>query len=45
MTSFTFQTTRSSIVEPGSASQLGTLMAELGCRNVLLVTDQGILDL
>ncbi len=45
MTSFTFQTTRSVIVEPGASAQCGQLMAELGCANVLLVTDQGILDL
>ena len=45
MTSFTFQTTRSVIVEPGSSGQLGALMAGLGCTNVLLVTDSGIMGL
>lgn len=45
MTAFTFQTTRSVIVEPGSSQQLGQMMAELGCKNVLLVTDRGIMEL
>ena len=45
MTSFTFQTTRSLIVEPGSSVKVGALMAELGSNNVLLVTDRGIMDL
>ena len=45
MPSFTFQTTRSVIVEPGSSVKLGSLMASLGCTNVLLVTDSGIMDL
>ena len=45
MTSFTFQTTRSVIVEPGSSGQLGALMAGLDCTNVLLVTDSGIMGL
>ena len=45
MTAFTFQTTRSVIVEPGSSGQLGALMADLDCTNVLLVTDSGIMGL
>ena len=45
MPSFTFQTTRSVIVEPGSSVKLGSLMASLGCTNVLLVTDSGIMGL
>ena len=44
MQPFRFQTTKSVIVEPGGAKQLGALMAELGCRNVLLVTDPGIMS-
>src|SRR3954447_24477676 len=44
MQSFTFQTTRSVLVEPGSSGRLGELFAGLGCRKVLLVTDQGIRD-
>ena len=45
MATFTFQTTRSVVVEPGSSRKLGSLMASLGCTNVLLVTDSGIMDL
>lgn len=45
MTAFTFQTTRSVIIEPGSSQQLGQMMAEQGCKNVLLVTDRGIMEL
>jgi alcohol dehydrogenase class IV len=39
---FTFQTTRSIIVEPGASARLGELAAGLGCRSILLVTDRGI---
>jgi alcohol dehydrogenase class IV len=39
---FTFQTTRSIIVEPGASARLGELAGGLGCRSILLVTDRGI---
>lgn len=42
MQGFTFQTTRSIIVEPGASAKLGELAAGLGCRSILLVTDRGI---
>lgn len=42
MQGFTFQTTRSIIVEPGASAKLGELAAQLGCRSILLVTDRGI---
>jgi alcohol dehydrogenase class IV len=41
---FTFQTTRSIIVEPGASAKLGELAAGLGCRSILMVTDRGIVD-
>lgn len=42
MNAFTFQTTGSVIVEPGGSRKLGTLIADLGCARVLVVTDSGI---
>ncbi len=42
MKGFTFQTTRSIVSEPGSAGQLGAIMAGLGATRVLIVTDPGI---
>ncbi|MEN8503522.1 MULTISPECIES: iron-containing alcohol dehydrogenase [Paraburkholderia] len=44
MTSFEFQSTRCTIVEPGASARLGRLAKRLGCRNVFLVTDQGVVD-
>jgi alcohol dehydrogenase class IV len=41
---FTFQTTRSIVVEPGASARIGELAAGLGCRSILLVTDRGIRD-
>ncbi|RFC64366.1 iron-containing alcohol dehydrogenase [Fulvimarina endophytica] len=45
MNAFTFQTTPSILSEIGSTARIGPLMAEMGCRTVMLVTDKGILDL
>ena len=42
--SFTFQTTKSVICEPGSAVRIGELAAALGCTRVAFVTDAGILE-
>ena len=42
---FTFDTTRCVIAEPGCTARIGELAAKAGCRNVAFVTDRGILDL
>ncbi len=42
--SFTFQTTKSVICEPGSAARIGELAKGLGCTKVAFVTDSGILE-
>ena len=42
---FTFDTTRSVLAEPGCTARIGELAAKAGCRNVAFVTDRGILDL
>ena len=42
--SFTFQTTKSVICEPGSAARIGELAKGLGCSKVAFVTDAGILE-
>lgn len=42
MQSFTYQSTKSMLVEPGSSRRLGELAGGLGCRSVLLVTDPGV---
>lgn len=42
MQAFTFQSTKSSLVEPGSSARIGELALGLGCRSVLLVSDQGV---
>ena len=45
MTPFSFQTTRSILSEIGATARIGTIMAEMGCRKVALVTDEGVLGL
>jgi hypothetical protein len=40
---FVFQSTKSIVVEPGSSAQIGELIAGLGCKSVLLVSDPGVL--
>jgi alcohol dehydrogenase class IV len=42
--SFEFQTTKSTLVEPGSSGRLGEIAGRLGCRSLFLVTDKGVLD-
>lgn len=42
MTAFTFRTAPRIVAEIGGLARLGVLMAELGCRRVLVVTDPGI---
>ena len=44
MTPFKFQTTPSVLVETGGSARLGELFGQLGCRAVLVVTDQTIRD-
>lgn len=45
MTTLSFETTRRVYCEPGASAKLGTLMAELGARRVMLVTDPGVMKL
>lgn len=45
MTSFSFQTTRSVLSEPGATAEIGKILAAKGCRKAAFVTDQMILDL
>lgn len=42
MQGFTFQSTKSILVEPGSSARIGELIKGLGCKSVLLVTDPGV---
>ena len=42
MQGFVFQSTRSSLVEPGSSARIGELASGLGCKSVLLVSDPGV---
>ncbi|UPK30707.1 iron-containing alcohol dehydrogenase [Bradyrhizobium sp. 195] len=42
MHGFTFQSTKSSLVEPGSSARIGELARDLGCRSVLLISDPGV---
>jgi alcohol dehydrogenase class IV len=44
VTSFEFQSTRSTVVEPGASARLGQIVKRLGCRNIFLVTDKGVVD-
>ena len=44
MNGFEFQTTKSTLVEPGSSGRLGEIAQRLGCRSLFLVTDKGVLD-
>ncbi len=45
MTPFSFQTTRSILSEVGATAKIGGILAELDCRKVALVTDEGVLGL
>jgi alcohol dehydrogenase class IV len=40
--SFEFQSTRATLVSPGSSAKLGELAKGLHCRSVLIVTDKGV---
>src|SRR3954447_20407003 len=42
MTPFTFQTTPNVLFEPGAAQKIAGLVADLGARRVLFVTDKGV---
>lgn len=42
MQGFTFQSTKSLLVEPGSSARIGELAKGLGCKSILLVTDPGV---
>ncbi|MEH2512522.1 alcohol dehydrogenase class IV [Nitrobacteraceae bacterium AZCC 1564] len=42
MQAFTFQSTKSSLVEPAGSARIGELALGLGCRSVLLVSDPGV---
>lgn len=43
MPGFTFQSTKSLLMEPGASARIGELARGLGCRSVLLVTDPGVM--
>jgi len=43
MPGFTFQSTKSLLMEPGASARIGELVKTLGCSSVLLVTDPGVL--
>lgn len=45
MTSLSFQTTPSVLVEIGGTSKIGAVLAARGCRKVAFITDEGILEL
>ena len=45
MTPFSFQTTRSILSEVGATAKIGSILHEMGCRKVALVTDAGVLGL
>jgi alcohol dehydrogenase class IV len=42
MSGFTFQSTKSLLMEPGASARIGELVKTLGCSSVLLVTDPGV---
>jgi alcohol dehydrogenase class IV len=42
MTPFTFQTTPNVLFEPGAAQKIAGLVADVGARRVLFVTDKGV---
>src|SRR5918912_3400302 len=42
MTPFTFQTTPNVLFEPGAPQKIASLVADLGARRVLFVTDKGV---
>ncbi|EKS27477.1 iron-containing alcohol dehydrogenase [Afipia felis] len=43
MPGFTFQSTKSLLMEPGASARIGELAKALGCSSVLLVTDPGVM--
>lgn len=43
MPGFTFQSTKSLLMEPGASARIGELAKGLGCSSVLLVTDPGVM--
>ncbi|GAA3849622.1 iron-containing alcohol dehydrogenase [[Pseudomonas] carboxydohydrogena] len=43
MPGFTFQSTKSLLMEPGASARIGELAKTLGCNSVLLVTDPGVM--
>ena len=43
MPGFTFQSTKSLLMEPGASARIGELAKALGCGSVLLVTDPGVM--
>lgn len=43
MAGFTFQSTKSLLMEPGASTRIGELVKTLGCGSVLLVTDPGVM--
>jgi len=43
MQGFTFQSTKSLLMEPGASARIGELVKTLGCGSVLLVTDPGVM--
>jgi len=43
MRGFTFQSTKSLLMEPGASARIGELAKALGCSSVLLVTDPGVM--
>jgi alcohol dehydrogenase class IV len=43
MPGFTFQSTKSLLMEPGASARIGELVKTLGCSAVLLVTDPGVM--
>src|SRR4051812_48493836 len=42
MTPFTFQTTPNVLFEPGAAHKIAGLVADVGARRILFVTDKGV---
>ncbi len=42
MSTFEFHCPRSTLIGPGASAQLGQLAQRLGCRSMLIVTDQGV---
>ncbi|CAA0093667.1 Long-chain-alcohol dehydrogenase 1 [Zhongshania aliphaticivorans] len=43
MTTFEFHTTKSIVVERGSAARLATHIADMNCQSVLVISDQGVI--